>query len=80
MFDEIGNYIQTQFFDADVIAMRVESGTQLKPLYLDSKGFMYAFNEKDGHYEKASIVPSSSMGFMMAGMIPQAYKLPRTLS
>lgn len=76
MYDENGQYIQTLFFDADVIAMRVESETQPKPLYQDSAGMMYAYNESEGNYEKASILPSSSMGFMMAGMIPKAYKLP----
>lgn len=76
MYDEKGQYIQTLFFDADVIAMRVESETQPKPLYQDSAGMMYAYNESEGYYEKASILPASSMGFMMAGMVPQAYKLP----
>lgn len=76
MYDENGQYIQTLFFDADVIAMRVESETQPKPLYQDSAGMMYAYNESEGYYEKASILPASSMGFMMAGMVPQAYKLP----
>jgi hypothetical protein len=76
MYNEDNQYIQTIYFDADVIAMRAESGTKLKPLYQDRKGMMYAYNESEGYYEKASIVPSSSMGFMMAGMIPNAYKLP----
>lgn len=76
MYDENGQYIQTLYFDSDVIAMRVESDTQPKPIYQDHKGMMYAYNEGEGYYEKVSILPSSSMGFMMAGMLPQAYKLP----
>lgn len=79
MFDENGNYIQTQFFDANTLAMRVESEMHIKPVFQDSDGMMYVYNTSEGSYEKASILPSSSMGFMMAGMIPQAYQLPPEL-
>jgi hypothetical protein len=67
---------QVMFFDAGVIAMRTEQTDNPKPLFHDRKGFVYGYNDSKGYYEKASILPSSSMGFMMASMIPQAYKLP----
>tara|TARA_R110002050_G_scaffold22591_2_gene61498 strand:+ start:12648 stop:13535 length:888 start_codon:yes stop_codon:yes gene_type:complete len=76
MYNENGQYTQTLFFDADAIAMRIESESQPKPGYQDRKGLMYAYNESEGQYIKASLGPSGHMGFMMAGMIPQAYKLP----
>jgi hypothetical protein len=77
LYYETNAVISTQYFDADVIAMRTEfpDPTQ-KPLFQDRKGLMYAYNEKEKVYEKASIAPSSYMGFMMAGMIPKYYKLP----
>ena len=75
MIDDKGKLVQTLFFDKDVIAMRTEQSNNPNPIYHDSKGDFYVYNE-DGFYEKASILPSSLMGFMMAGMIPQFYNLP----
>ena len=75
LIDEKGNLVQTSFFDKEVIAMRTEMSSNPNPIYHDSKGDFYAYNT-DGYYEKASILPPSLMGFMMAGMIPQAYNLP----
>ena len=75
LIDEKGNLVQTNFFDSDVVAMRTEMNNNPNPIYHDSKGDFYAYNT-DGYYEKASILPPSLMGFMMAGMIPQAYNLP----
>lgn len=76
MYNGNNQITQIMFFDADVIAMRTEQTGNPKPLFHDRKGFAYAYNDGEGYYEKASILPSSSMGFMMAGLIPQAYKLP----
>ena len=75
LIDDKGNLVQTSFFDKEVIAMRTEMNNNPNPIYHDSHGDFYAYNT-DGYYEKASILPPSLMGFMMAGMIPQAYNLP----
>ena len=76
LIDDKGNLIQTLFFDKEVIAMRTEQSNIPNPIYHDSKGNFYAYNTDEGYYEKASLLPPSLMGFMMAGMIPQAYNLP----
>lgn len=76
MYNSINQITQVMFFDADAIAMRTEQTDNPKPLFHDRKGLIYGYNDSKGYYEKASILPSSSMGFMMASMIPQAYKLP----
>ncbi len=77
LYYETGAVIQTEYFDADAIAMRTEfPDPAKKPLFNDSKGFFYAYNETEGTYEKSKLLSSSGMGFMTAGMIPQAYKLP----
>jgi hypothetical protein len=75
LIDDKGNLVQTMFFDKEVTAMRTEQSNIPNPIYHDSKGNFYAYNT-DGYYEKASLLPPSLMGFMMAGMIPQAYNLP----
>ena len=75
LIDENGNLVQTSFFDKEVVAMRTEINDNPYPIYHDSHGDFYAYN-KEGYYEKASILPPSLMGFMMAGMIPKFYNLP----
>ncbi|TXG35071.1 hypothetical protein [Seonamhaeicola maritimus] len=69
--------VQTSFFDKEVIAMRTESRVTPKPIYHDRKGKFYAYNAEIGKYENMSLLPSSSMGFMTAGMTTQVYKLPQ---
>ena len=59
MYHETNKVVQTQFFDADAIAMRMEKTSIPKPLYQDREGKIYAFNDSEGYYEKASILPSS---------------------
>lgn len=77
LYHETDAVIHTQHFDADVIAMRTEfPDTKQMPLFHDREGFVYAYNEGEGVYEKTAILPSSSMGFMMASIVPQFYKLP----
>lgn len=73
---ENGNLNQTQYFDADQVAVRLVQDNQPKPGYIDSEGFMYGYNEKDGAYEKSSIVSLQSQGMMVPTMIIEAYKLP----
>lgn len=76
LIDEKGNLVQTSFFDREAVAMRTEMNNNPNPIYHDSHGDFYAYNTTEGYYEKASILPPSLMGFMMAGMIPQFYNLP----
>lgn len=77
LYHETNDIVHTQFFDAETIAMRTEfPGNTEKPLFQDRKGFIYGYNDEAASYEKRTLVSSGMMGFMMAGMIPQAYKLP----
>ena len=76
-FDQNGNEVQTSYFDNEVVAMRTETKVTDKPIYHDSTGKFYAFNVETNQYESMSLLPSSTMGFMTAGMTTQIYKLPQ---
>ncbi|MGM5471002.1 hypothetical protein ACS386_12055 [Flavobacteriaceae bacterium LMO-SS05] len=76
LYNKEGKLVQRSFFDANVIAMRTVQVTNPSPIYHDKKGMFYGYNDKEGRYEKMSILPASSMGFMMAGMTTSIYKLP----
>lgn len=76
LYNKDGQLVQTSFFDADVIAMRTKQESNPNPIYHDKKGMLYGYNDNEGRYEKMSILPASSMGFMMAGMTTSVYKLP----
>ncbi|MFC0604198.1 DUF4412 domain-containing protein [Winogradskyella pulchriflava] len=71
---ENGNLNQTQYFDADEVAVRLDQDNLQKPGYIDSEGFMYVF--KHGEYTKSSIVALQSQGMMVPTMMLEAYKLP----
>jgi len=71
---ENGNLNQTQFFDANQIAVRSTQDNMPKPNFIDSEGFIYGY--KDGEYTKSSIVALQSQGMMVPTMILEAYKLP----
>ena len=77
LYNEKGDWVQTSYFDKETFAMRIEAQVSPKPAYQDRKGKFYSYNEEAGRYESVSILPPSSMGFMMAGMIPQFYQLPQ---
>jgi hypothetical protein len=72
-----GILVQTAFFDAEVIAMRTERVNNPNPIYHDDKGKFYAYNNDEGYYETMKLLPTSSMGFLTAGITTQAYKLPQ---
>ena len=77
LYYETNAVIHTQYFDADAIAMRTEfPDNSKKPVFHDSKGYAYAYNEKVRGYEKTKLLSSGMMGFMTAGMVPEFYKLP----
>ena len=77
LYDENEKWVQTSYFDKETIAMRIESKVSPKPLYQDRNGKLYSFSEEEDQYQSISLLPPSSMGFMMAGMIPQFYQLPQ---
>lgn len=76
LYDYNGQLKQTSYFDADVIVMRTEPADGTKPVYHDDKGRVYAYNNNENQYEDIVLLPSSSMGFMVAGLTTQLYKLP----
>jgi len=76
LYNAQGQLVQTSYFDAETIAMRTEQVDMPKPIYHDDKGKFYAYDIDEGQYKTMKLLPSSSMGFMMAGMTTQAYKLP----
>jgi hypothetical protein len=76
LYDYNGQLTHTSYFDAEVIAMRTELANGTKPVYHDDKGRFYAYNNDENQYESMVILPSSSMGFMVAGLTTQMYKLP----
>ncbi len=76
LYDYDGQLTHTSYFDAEVIAMRTELANGTKPAYHDDKGRFYGYNKDENQYESMVILPSSSMGFMVAGMTSQMYKLP----
>lgn len=71
---ENGNLNQTQFFDANEVAVRMEDPKQPKPGFIDSEGYMYVYSE--GEYQKTGIVAIQSQGLMAPTMMIEAYKLP----
>tara|TARA_R110002049_G_scaffold308770_1_gene514010 strand:+ start:28738 stop:30441 length:1704 start_codon:yes stop_codon:yes gene_type:complete len=73
---ENGKLTQTQYFDANEVAVKMEQDDQPKPGFLDSEGFMYGYNEREGQYNKSSLIASSSQGIMVPTMMIEAYKLP----
>ncbi|MFG6687499.1 hypothetical protein ACGK9U_13015 [Mariniflexile sp. HNIBRBA6329] len=73
---ENGNHNQTQYFDADQVAVRLDQATEPKPGYIDSEGFMYGYNEREGMYNKSSLVALQSQGMMVPTMLIEGYKLP----
>ena len=77
MYNKDGQLVQTSYFDAETIAMRTENGINPRPIYHDRRGYFYGYNGDTSRYEKVSILPASSMGFMTAGMTTQVYKLPQ---
>ncbi|MBU2922243.1 hypothetical protein KO504_12890 [Winogradskyella psychrotolerans] len=73
---ENGNSNQTQYFDAEEVAVRLESNKTPKPGYTDSEGFIYAYNDKAHAYNKSSLIASGGQGMMMPNMMLEMLKLP----
>ena len=73
---ENGRLNQTQYFDANQVAARLEQNNQPKSGYIDSEGFIYGYNEREGQYNKSSMMALGSQGMMVPTMMVEAYKLP----
>lgn len=73
---ENGKLNQTQYFDVDEIAVRIDDVNKPDPGFIDSEGFIYGYNEKEGEYNKSSLVALQSQGMMVPTMLLEAYKLP----
>lgn len=71
---ENGELNQTQYFDADAVAVKTTQDNMPKPSYIDSEGFLYTY--RDGEYTKSSIIALQSQGMMVPTMMLEAYKLP----
>ncbi|WP_431136804.1 hypothetical protein [Psychroserpens mesophilus] len=71
---ENGTLNQTQYFDADEVAVKSTQDNMSKPSYIDSEGYIYTFN--DGAYTKTALVALQSQGLMVPTMMLEAYKLP----
>ncbi|GGW68631.1 hypothetical protein DFQ11_105156 [Winogradskyella epiphytica] len=67
---------QTQYFDKDEVAVKLNQDNQPKSGYIDSEGFIYAYNEAESQYFKSSIIQLQSQGLMVPTMMLEAYKLP----
>ncbi|MBR9915522.1 MAG: hypothetical protein GYB32_11965 [Algicola sp.] len=65
---------QTQYFDADAVAVKLDQPSMPDPGYIDSEGFMYV--SEDGSYTKTGLVAVQSQGLMAPTMMLEAYKLP----
>ncbi len=73
---ENGKLNQTQYFDADQVAVRFEQDDLPKPGYIDSEAFLYGYDKKEGAYTKSSFIASTTQGMMVPNMLLEAYKLP----
>lgn len=71
---ENGEVIQTQYFDANEIAVKTQLPNKPKANFIDSEGFVYVF--KDGEYTKSAIIALQSQGMMVPTMMVNTYKLP----
>ncbi|MUP45691.1 hypothetical protein E0K83_08030 [Gramella sp. BOM4] len=64
------------YFDSDEIAARGEAPDSKNPIYIDSEGFNYGYNESEGRWEKTGIMRTDGMAFMMPAMSLGMLKLP----
>ncbi len=68
--------ITESFFDAEELAMRATSSKSEHPLFTDSEGYQYGFNEHNERWEKTGIMRSDAMSFMMPAISMSMLKLP----
>ncbi len=64
------------YFDSDELAVRGMAPNSKNPLYIDSEAYQYGYNDKEGRWEKSSLMASDAMSFMMPMMSLGILKLP----
>ncbi len=64
------------YFDSDELAAKGLSPNSDKPVYIDSEGFQYGYNESANRWEKTGLMRSDAMSFMMPSMSMGILKLP----
>lgn len=63
-------------FDSDELALRGESSKMPNPIFIDSEGYQYAYNESRARWEKTGIMRTDAMSFMMPAVSMSLLKLP----
>lgn len=71
------NEITNSFFDADELALRAKSSTLENPIYTDSEGYQYAYNDHEARWEKTGIMRSDAMSFGIPAMSASTLNLPQ---
>lgn len=64
------------YFDSEEIAARGIAPESDNPIYIDSEGFQYGYNESEGRWEKTGMMRSDAMSFMMPMVSMGMLKLP----
>lgn len=64
------------YFDSDEIAARGVAPNSDKPIFIDSEGFQYGYNESERRWEKTGLMQSDAMSFMLPMMSTGILKLP----
>jgi len=64
------------YFDSDELAARGIAPNSKNPLYIDSEGYQYGYNDSAGRWEKSSLMKSDVMAFMFPMISMSLLKLP----
>ena len=64
------------YFDSEEIAAKGIAPESDNPIYIDSEGFQYGYNESEGRWEKTGLMRSDAMSFMMPMVSMGMLKLP----
>lgn len=64
------------YFDSDEIAAKGLAPNNKKPIFIDSEGYQYGYNESAQRWEKTGLMKSDAMSFMMPMMSVGMLKLP----
>jgi hypothetical protein len=64
------------YFDSDEIAARGMAPDNDKPIFIDSEGYQYGYNDSSNRWEKTGLMRSDAMAFMMPMASIGILKLP----
>ncbi|MBZ9730200.1 hypothetical protein LB467_10930 [Salegentibacter sp. JZCK2] len=64
------------YFDSEEIAARRTAPNSEYPIYIDSEGYQYAYNDGEGRWEKTGLMKSDAMSLMMPMISISMLKLP----